>query len=123
MAAFVEGAHQGVVLAAFGTVYGPTLRPEDVHALAKGFAALEPVRVLWVLKPAAVPPGVDLKELPFGGNTLVVPWVDYNVSCVHCRADMRVTKLLCMCVHWALSAAAAGRCPVSTRGGHLCGVP
>lgn len=95
------------MLAAFGTVYGPTLRPEDVHALAKGFASLEPVRVLWVLKPAAVPPGVDLQGLPVGGNTLVVPWVDYNVSCMHFRADMRVTKLSCMCVRWALPAAAA----------------
>jgi hypothetical protein len=80
VAAFVNSAPQGVVLAAFGTVYGPTLRPEDIRELAKGFAALAPVRVLWVLKPAVLRPGIELSELPIGSNIMVVPWVDYNVS-------------------------------------------
>lgn len=71
-----------MVLAAFGTVYGPTLRPEDVHELARGFAALEPTRVLWALKPSALRPGLQISDLTLGGNTLVVPWVDYNVSVV-----------------------------------------
>jgi hypothetical protein len=77
---FVNSAQDGVVLAAFGTVYGPTLRPEDVIQLAQGFAALAPTRVLWALKPSALRPGVQISDLPLGSNTLVVPWVDYNVS-------------------------------------------
>jgi hypothetical protein len=80
VAAFVNTAPQGIVLAAFGTVYGTTLRPEDMHELAKGFAALAPVRVLWALRPAALRSGIELSELPIGSNTMVVPWVDYNVS-------------------------------------------
>lgn len=80
VADFVNSAPHGLVLAAFGTVYGPTLRPEDIFELCKGFAALAPTRVLWALKPASLPPGVQLSELPLGSNTKVVPWVDYNVS-------------------------------------------
>lgn len=59
--------------------YGATLRPEDLHELAKGFAAVAPVRVLWALKDSALRPGIDKSDLPLGSNTLVVPWVDYNV--------------------------------------------
>ena len=80
VAKFVNSATHGVVLAAFGTIYGPTLRPEDIHELAKGFAALAPVRVVWALKPAALRPGIRIEDLPLGDNTLVVPWVDYNVG-------------------------------------------
>jgi hypothetical protein len=80
VADFVNSATHGVVLAAFGTIYGPTLRPEDIHELAKGFAALAPVRVVWALKPAALRLGIRIEDLPLGDNTLVVPWVDYNVG-------------------------------------------
>lgn len=80
VARFVQQATEGLVLAAFGTVYGPTLRHEDMQELAQGFAALAPIRVLWPLKPTALPPGLQLSDLPLGGNTKVVPWVDYNVS-------------------------------------------
>jgi hypothetical protein len=98
VAAFVNTAKDGVVLAAFGTVYGPTLRPEDVHELAQGFAALAPIRVLWALKPAALRPGLQISDLPLGSNTLVVPWVDYNVSVVGGDSDAAAhTSLVTIC--------------------------
>lgn len=49
----------------------------DFQELAKGFAALAPVRVLWNLQ-GGVPGGAEGVEL--GSNTLVVGWIDYNVS-------------------------------------------
>jgi hypothetical protein len=47
----------------------------DVQA----FSSLSPVRVLWTMKERSLPAGMTLADLPLGGNTKVVPWVDYNV--------------------------------------------
>jgi hypothetical protein len=53
------------------------LRLVDFQELAKGFAALAPVRVLWNLQ-GGVPGGAE--DVQLGGNTRVVGWIDYNVS-------------------------------------------
>jgi hypothetical protein len=67
---------------ATGTTPQPriALTATDIKELAAGFAALAPTRVLWPLKERALPDGVRIEELPLGDNTMVVPWVDYNVS-------------------------------------------
>jgi hypothetical protein len=56
------------------------LTPADFKELAAGFAAIAPTRVLWPLKQRAMPDGLRIEDLQLGDNTLVVPWVDYNVS-------------------------------------------
>jgi hypothetical protein len=48
--------------------------------LAKGFAALAPTRVLWAMPQQGLPDGIRPQDLRLGRNTLMVPWVDYNVS-------------------------------------------
>lgn len=67
---------------ATGTTPQPriALNQKDILELAAGFAELAPVRVLWPLKQRALPDGLKMEHLPLGENTLVVPWVDYNVS-------------------------------------------
>jgi hypothetical protein len=67
---------------ATGTTPQPriALTQADFNELAAGFAALAPTRVLWPLKQRAMPDGLRVEDLPLGDNTLVVPWVDYNVS-------------------------------------------
>jgi hypothetical protein len=54
----------------------------DMTELARGFAALAPTRVLWAIAEKGLPDGMRLADLPLGANTLVTPWVDYNVSAV-----------------------------------------
>jgi hypothetical protein len=67
---------------ATGTTPQPriALSQADFTELAAGFAALAPTRVLWPLQQRAMPDGLRIEDLVLGDNTLVVPWVDYNVS-------------------------------------------
>lgn len=82
VAEFVAGsAAHGLVLVAFGsTIQTVTLTRDDMLQLAEGFAALAPTRVLWAMSQQGFPDGVRLQDLRLGANTLMVPWVDYNVS-------------------------------------------
>jgi hypothetical protein len=81
VADFVNTAPAGVILMATGTTPQPrlALTQKDFLELTAGFAALAPTRVLWPLKQRALPDGLRIEQLPLGDNTLVVPWVDYNV--------------------------------------------
>jgi hypothetical protein len=49
----------------------------DFRELARGLAALAPVRVLWNLQ-GGLPEGTQ--GVLVGDNTRVVGWIDYNVS-------------------------------------------
>ena len=81
-AAAAEASGHGLALVSFGSisaVFGSVLNTEDYEQLALGFADLAPVRVLWLLKPDAVPGGAaGLAALPLGNNTLVKPWGHIN---------------------------------------------
>lgn len=59
-------ARDGAVLAAFGStaMFAGMLSAADFDALARAFASLAPVRVLWHVRAQGLPPGVDLGLLP-----------------------------------------------------------
>lgn len=78
----MEGASpHGLVLAAFGsTIQTVVLSHSDMMQLARGFAALAPTRVLWAMPEQGLPDGLRQADLPLGSNTMMTPWVDYNVS-------------------------------------------
>lgn len=72
---------------------------EDMLQLAKGFAALAPTRVLWAITKKGLPQGVSMEDLQLGPNTMVTPWVDYNVS-------MELQTILCQVADRQSTAAA-----------------
>lgn len=81
VAEFVEGASQGLVLVAFGsTIQTIVMTQEDILQLARGFAALAPTRVLWAMSERGLPSGMRTEDLQLGPNTMLTPWVDYNVN-------------------------------------------
>jgi hypothetical protein len=52
VAAFVDSAPAGVAVVSFGSapIFGAFLTPEDFRGLARAFADMAPMRVLWLLK-------------------------------------------------------------------------
>lgn len=83
-------ADDGLVLVSFGSVssfFGTLLTWDDYTGLSAAFADLAPVRVLWLLHPAALG-NRTVDELPLGANTMVVPWGPINDVLGHpsCRA-------------------------------------
>jgi hypothetical protein len=82
VADFVESASDGgLVLVAFGsTTQTVVMTRTDMTELARGFVGLAPTRVLWAITERGLPDGMRLADLPLGPNTMVTPWVDYNVS-------------------------------------------
>ncbi|KAI8471729.1 MAG: hypothetical protein J3K34DRAFT_416080 [Monoraphidium minutum] len=95
LAAFVDGAQGGLVLAGFGStpVYGRSLGPRDYTEIAAAFASLGDlrlpgrgaggVRVLWGVRDSALPEGLAPGDLGLGGNTRVVAWYPDNEVLAH----------------------------------------
>jgi hypothetical protein len=89
VAEFVEGASQGLVLVAFGsTIQTIVMTRDDILQLARGFAALAPARVLWAMSERGLPSGMRVDDLQLGPNTMLTPWVDYNVSLFQCNLNL-----------------------------------
>jgi hypothetical protein len=66
---------------AFGsTIQTVMMTKDDIMQLAQGFAALDPIRVLWAMSAKGLPEGLCVSYVPVGANTRIVSWVDYNVS-------------------------------------------
>lgn len=81
VAKFVGGASHGLVLVAFGsTIQTVVMSRNDIVQLAWGFAALAPTRVLWAMSEQGLPDGMRKSDLHLADNTMMTPWVDYNVS-------------------------------------------
>lgn len=90
---FLSSADRGAVLVSFGSapVFGTFMAPEDFLGLAKAFAALAPVRVLWLLKRTTLPGGLQWEDMPIGNNTFASGWVDINDALGHPNVKLFVT--------------------------------
>lgn len=91
--AFLDGAKDGAVVVSFGSMaaFGHALSSDEFEALARGFADLAPVRVLWLLRSGSLPGGLTTDELPLGANTRLFDWVDTNDALGHPNTRLFVT--------------------------------
>jgi hypothetical protein len=89
-AEFLDGALEangghGAVVVSFGSMagFGQGLSRADYEGLTGAFNDLAPVRVLWLMKRASLPPNITLESLNLGPNLRVVEWSDLNDAIGH----------------------------------------